>query len=415
MSNTKKQQRSRWLLALAVVTSSSCGCTSWSHHIGKHSLLAQFQKKHQAAYSQCEHCGQIVLNDNHHQCSRCTPQPAFYGFKSTCWNAWPMGWAPCPPPETKGCLVNGENAVLHESMLNASPVAQNTTKKETAELQSKKEVSSEASTPVSLDEPTSKTESEAITDPSDSASDDKAGVPNLEQAEEKVFSEPTIQKVSMPEIPVAEKAIVANKELKSEEQEANEVATQPEKSNFEAANETTESDEIHVEKTIPATKISFEKPRIATLEFSEPTQDAPVAPAPDQEQKSSRKVSNHSELLPVSPASAQVATPMTSDSTISDSTDHSNMQGPASRLTELKLFMKEVRSTALHLSLAKKLDVKNSGAVSPPKSERKAESARPTQEIVPSKSDEGSFSMKPAIVEPTSKKLSLLDRLCPKS
>lgn len=326
-----------------------------------------------------------------------------------------MGWEPCPSPDTKGCLISDENTGLHESMPNAGPVAQDSATKELVESKKEIEDSSKGSTPVILDEPATKPESETITDPTDNACNASADMPSLAQAQFTVSSESIIRNDSQPKVPKAENGTKTKKELEPEEQHAGEFAMQPEKSNFDDADETTESDKFRIVKTIPATKALFEKPRIATLEFTKPSEDGSVALAPDREQKSSRKVSKTSELLPVLPASAKVAIPITSALTIADSTNNLETQGPTSRLTELKLLMKEARLTALHLSLAEKPEVKNPGVVSPSKSESKAESAHPVQEITPSKSDEVSFPLKPAFVEPTSKKQSLLDRLCPKS
>jgi hypothetical protein len=36
--------------------------------------------------------------------SSCMPDPEFYGYEPTCWQAWPEGWMTCPPPGLAGAI-----------------------------------------------------------------------------------------------------------------------------------------------------------------------------------------------------------------------------------------------------------------------------------------------------------------------
>jgi hypothetical protein len=368
MSNTSKQKRFRWLFALTVFTASSSGCASWNHHVGKHSMLSYFHKKHHSPYTQCEDCGQIIVNDRYHQCNQCSPQPAFYGFKSTCWNAWPAGWSSCPAPDTQGCLLNGESVVLHESAPSLVAMPEKSASEQAPqplESNEKQDLPDSPTTPLSNAD--FETEVKVVENVPDASVE-----PNIDDREDsQVNVEPTT---------ATEEEFIGLKAEHVEEEESSEAESQP---------PTDEDDFVYVEKTTPAISTAFELPSVRRTQPP----------------------------IPVAPASAIAAClPIVADEHVHTEPDLEALDLESKRrLAELKHFLKEARSTAVHLSQPKRPNSQ--------RSETTQVSSAPETIRLDSASDQNSLEAiaqaKPekqtiAADLPVAKKASLLDRLCPK-
>jgi hypothetical protein len=179
-----------------------------------------------------------------------------------------------------------------------------------------------------------------------------------------------------------------------------ESAESEEPSDAESVSSIVEEDVVFIEKTTPAINTSYELPSV-----SRSIPPVPVTPAP----------------VPVAPASAMVASLAPTELHYSETTPEPVVSASKSRLIDLKHFLKEARSTALHLSQAKKPDGQESeksldfngsqSILSEPSLDQDAsEDAVQTEHVT----KPIALVVPVSNTVPTAKKVSLLDRLCPK-
>ena len=322
---------------------------------------------------------------------------------------------PCPRPETNSCLANVESAVPNQMI---APV-ENRNPRSAADVPPMPNAIQEVST---RDVKTA-TPREQISDveqaPSLDRRDDDADInaviqKNEIQEDATILETPTRTKAQAQS---EAEATVGDQVFTSEVASQSEVTGESEK--LSVADEKAElAASIRLEKTIRAIQATFEKPRFTTLELPESEDEVHVVLPPHKDANDSlnttENTSNELEDIAVSPASAIVASSLSAQPTNSMPTNVTNVEVPTSRLIELKLFMKEARSTALHLSLSKKSEDEQIERVLKSQNEFKRESTSASKiESESHKADEPVVATNSTKRPSGSQRVSLLDRLCP--
>ncbi len=116
-----RSKRTQWIVLISGLSMWATGCGSWNHHVAKHSWFSRLTARHQEPYSQCEDCGQIIMNKSQHSCGNCATVEPYYGYKATCWAAWPEGWIACPESPLTGCMLSED--AIPSNLAPAQPVA----------------------------------------------------------------------------------------------------------------------------------------------------------------------------------------------------------------------------------------------------------------------------------------------------
>ncbi len=92
---TKTEKLIALAMTLAIGVAANTGCVSMQHDLARHCCLFDKFKESHKSYYHCEHCGQIVANENTKCCPHCQYVKPFYGYEPTCWKQFPAGWG-CP-------------------------------------------------------------------------------------------------------------------------------------------------------------------------------------------------------------------------------------------------------------------------------------------------------------------------------
>lgn len=88
------------------------GCVRLGHYLHWHTPAKQLQEGH-IPYFHCPDCGMLVPKHLRHKCGEPGGLP-YYGYRDTCWRAWPAEWMPCAPPER---FESGNVLEMHPEML----------------------------------------------------------------------------------------------------------------------------------------------------------------------------------------------------------------------------------------------------------------------------------------------------------